>query len=98
MVRRFHNSSVNSSRQRSLQRKKQSEGPELHHHEQMTGVQATFQKQVKTLYTTIEDMGNPFLEESEDLLVLDTRDIMNSSVAEAFRKIEEIGKPSLRHL
>lgn len=75
-----------------LTKKKQSEGSDLRHHEQIIGVQATFQKQVKALCAIIEDMGNPVLKESEDLLVLDTRDIMDSSVAEAVRKIDEIGK------
>lgn len=38
-----------------------------------------------------EPMGNPFLEESQDLLVLDSRDIMNSSVADTVRKVESLG-------
>lgn len=75
-----------------LTKKRQSDGPDLRHHEQMSGAQATFQKQVKALCTTIEEMGNPFLEESEDLLVLDTRDIIDSSVAETVKRVEEIGK------
>ena len=62
----------------------------------MSGVQATFQKQVKALCTTFVEMGNPFLEESEDLLVLDTRDIVDTSVAETVRKIEELGKTQFK--
>ena len=79
-----------------LTKKSQSEGPDLRHHEQMSGVQATFQKQVKALCTTFVEMGNPFLEESEDLLVLDTRDIVDTSVAETVRKIEELGKTQFK--
>ena len=79
-----------------LTKKSQSEGPDLRHHEQMSGVQATFQKQVKALCTTFVEMGNPFLEESEDLLVLDTRDIVDTSVAETVRKIEEPGKTQFK--
>ena len=45
-----------------LPKKWQSKGPDLRHHEQMIGVQATFQKKVRALCATIEDMGNPFLE------------------------------------
>ncbi|CAC5382291.1 unnamed protein product [Mytilus coruscus] len=41
--------------------------------------------------TTIEEMGNPFLEESEDLLVLDTGDIVDPKVANTVRNIEQIG-------
>ncbi len=36
-------------------------------------------------------MGNPFLEQSEDLLVLDTKDILDPSVAEAVKKVETLG-------
>ena len=36
-------------------------------------------------------MGKHFQEKSEDLLVLDTRDIMDSSVAESVRQVEAIG-------
>ena len=77
-------------------KKSQSEGPDLRHHEQMSGVQATFQKQVKALCTTFVEMGNPFLEESKDLLVLDTRDIVDTSVAETVTKIEELGKTQFK--
>ena len=59
---------------------------------QISGVQVTFQNQVKSLCSVIKEMGNPFLEQSKDLLVLRTRDIMDSSVAETVRIIKEIGK------
>ncbi|CAG2223289.1 unnamed protein product [Mytilus edulis] len=53
--------------------------------------QKAFVKQVIALTATIEEMGNPFLEESEDLLVLDTRDIVDPKVANTVRNIEQIG-------
>ena len=37
-------------------------------------------------------MGNPFLEGSQDLLVIDTRDVMDAAVAETVRKVESIGE------
>ena len=38
-------------------------------------------------------MGNPFLERSQDLLVIDTRDIVDTEVAETVRKrIETLGE------
>ena len=37
-------------------------------------------------------MGNPFVEESDDLLVLDTRNILDASVVETIKMIEELGK------
>ena len=81
---------------RGAHKEKSKRGPDLRHHEQMSGVQATFQKQVKALCTTFVEMGNPFLEESKDLLVLDTRDIVDTSVAETVRKIEELGKTQFK--
>ena len=35
--------------------------------------------------------GNPFLESSTDLLVLDTRDIADKAVVDTLYKIEELG-------
>ena len=76
-----------------LMKKQQStDGPDQRHHEQMVGIQTTFQKQVRSLCNTIEEMGNPFLEDSQDLLVLDTRDIVDVSVVETIRGIENMGK------
>ena len=62
------------------------------HHEQHLGVQTSFLKEVKSLVAVIEEMGNPFLEQSQDLLVLDTRDILDQSVGESLRKAEELGE------
>ena len=58
---------------------------ECHYHEQHTGVQATFLNGVRSLSAVVEEMDSPFLEESEDLLVLDTRYIMNIIICEAVR-------------
>jgi len=40
-------------------------------------------KDVKSLSGVMEDMGDTFLEQSLDLMVLDTRDIVDASVAES---------------
>ena len=61
------------------------------HHEQYASVQATFITEVGSLIVVIEEMGNPFLEKSNDLLVLDTRDIVDTSVGETVRKAETLG-------
>ena len=45
------------------------------HHEQQPGMQSAFLKDVQPLTLVLQDMGNPFLEESNDLLVLDTKNI-----------------------
>ena len=62
-----------------------------HHHEQYAGIQATFISKVASLTAVIEEMGSPFLEKSNDLLVLDTRNIMNISVGDTVRGIEALG-------
>ena len=43
------------------------------HHEQTPHVQITFAKDVKSLVVTFEELGNPFLECSKELFVLDTK-------------------------
>ena len=44
------------------------------------------------------EMGNPFLEKGQDLLVLDTKDIMNISVGETVRKAEALGEEQYKKL
>ena len=60
-------------------------------HEQQHGVQFAFLKDVQSLTLVLQDMGTPLLEESNDLLVLDTQYIMES-VAGTVRKVETIGQ------
>jgi hypothetical protein len=63
------------------------------HHEQQPGVQAAFLKDVRSLTAVVEEMGNPFLEESQNLLVLDTKDIMDAStMADTVRKVQSLGE------
>lgn len=54
---------------------------ETRHHEQARSTQVTFAQHFKSMVDVVEEMGNPFLEESKDLLQLDTRDIIDPSVA-----------------
>ena len=46
----------------------------LHHHDQNSQSQKTFMKDVLALCSVIEEMGNPFNEETNELLVLDSPD------------------------
>lgn len=43
------------------------------HHEQVRSVQKAFAEDVKNLVNVIEEMGNPFCEESDDLILLDQK-------------------------
>lgn len=65
---------------------------DYHHHEESKHVQIAFQRDVKSLTAVIEEMGNPFTENSDDLLALDSRDIADSAVVNTIRQIESIGK------
>ncbi len=71
---------------------KKSKGPDVKHHEQVKSVQATFAKQVKPLSRTIEEMVNPFEEQSNDLLVLDTRNIVGEEVVSTVHNIQKLGE------
>ena len=62
------------------------------HHEQHLGIQAAFLKGARSLTAVFEEMGNPFLEKSQPLMVLDTRDIKNTHVVETVRKAEVLGE------
>ncbi len=61
------------------------------HHEQCASVQTAFISEVASLTAVLEEMGNPFLEKSDDLLVLDTRNIMDCSVGDTVRRAETLG-------
>ena len=45
------------------------------HHKQALRYQATFAKDVNALIVTFNELGNPFVECSGELLTLDTKDI-----------------------
>ncbi|KAK3747214.1 hypothetical protein QZH41_014645, partial [Actinostola sp. cb2023] len=77
---------VNEYEVQSLLKKK-----ETKHHDQMTSVQKTFVKEVKALIDAVEELGNPFREDSGELLVLDTKDIMPKEVVDSVKNIEKLG-------
>ena len=65
---------------------------QLPHHEQTKADQTKFKKEVLSLCETVEEMGNPFTEQTHDLMVLNTRDIVDPSIAETVQQIEDAGK------
>ena len=71
---------------------KQEEQEDLRHHEQMKGVQNTFRNQVNAVCSTIEEVGNPFTDQTGDLFVLETCDIADSKVVETVRTVEQLSK------
>ena len=62
------------------------------HHDQMPSVQKSFTKDVQSLVATLEELGNPFEEENQDLVVLDTKDIADPAVVKTVRNAKKIGK------
>jgi hypothetical protein len=65
---------------------------DLRHHEQTKSTQRTFYSQVKVLSSVIDDMGNPFNDNSNDLLVLDTKDLADQAVVTALYNLEKTGR------
>ena len=82
---------VTSEFETSLERK-HNKPLDTSHHEQTKSFQITFGKQVKELVDVMEEMGNPFLEETTDLLRLDTRDIVDPTVTASVRQAETMGQ------
>lgn len=61
------------------------------HHEQTRSFQVLFAQQVQNMVEVVEEMGNPFLEETKDLLKLDTRDIVDPAVVSSICSAEKKG-------
>ena len=66
--------------------------PDTQHHDQSACVQSTFIKDVQSMVSVMEDFGNPFEEESQDLLVLDTKLIAPPAAIDALRRAHEVSK------
>ena len=62
------------------------------HHEQNPTTQCNFIKDVKSMVSTIQDMGNPFASDDGYLVVLDTKAIMSEDIVETVKTIEEKGE------
>ena len=61
------------------------------HHDQAPTVQATFGKDVLSLISVMENLGNPFEEESTDL-VLNSKEIADHAAVETVKNIQRIGQ------
>ena len=58
----------------------------------MKSVQERLQIQVRALVHSFETLGNPFKEESDDVLVLDTKEIASTQVVTTVNRIENAGQ------
>ena len=52
----------------------------------------TFGRDITSLTDVIKEMGNPFAENSKDLLVLDSRDLAHPAVIDTLRQIKSLGQ------
>ena len=76
----------------NLSSRQKREDTHWHHHEQKRYAQLSFAQSVQALTATIEEMGNPFIESSGDLLVLDSRNIIDTAVVDTLCHIEKLGQ------
>ena len=60
--------------------------------DQTPSVQASFVKDVRSLVGVIEEMGNPFEEDSQDLVILDTKNIAGPAAVETVMNAKRIGQ------
>ncbi|KAG7157466.1 hypothetical protein Hamer_G005908 [Homarus americanus] len=58
----------------------------------------TFALDVRSLSRMIEEMGNLFKENTKDLLVLDSKDVADASVAETMRHIENLDGNNMKRM
>ena len=56
------------------------ENNEYHNHEEGFCTQKTFREQTLSLVATFNEMCNPFLDDTPELLMLDTQNVVNESV------------------
>ena len=65
---------------------------EMCHHDQAASVQVYFAKDVRSLVTVIGELGNPFEEENQNLLLLDTKEIADPTAVETVCNAKSIGQ------
>ena len=62
------------------------------HHDQKKKVQDNFLKDVNALRDVIEEMGNPFAEQNDELVILDTKEVVENEVADEVLELTVLGQ------
>ena len=62
------------------------------HHDFSNSVQSIFHKEVKSLLPALEDVGNPFDDDSNNLLDLETKIFVPEMIAQILHKLENVGE------
>ena len=65
---------------------------ESQHHQQGISTQKSFQQQVNKFCITVAAMGNPFVQQAEELMTLDTHECVSKERAEDLNTMEDKGK------
>ena len=68
-------------------------GPEEEttYHENTPSFQKNFAEDMCNLTSSLEELGNPFTEGSQDLIAIHSEDIMDASVVSTVKNAEQIG-------
>lgn len=64
----------------------------LKHHEQTYSQQMAFKNDLQSVISSFEDLGNPFMEDDEELVALDTKDVMSDEVVQTVKNVINIGQ------
>ena len=62
------------------------------HHDFSNSVQSIFHKEVKSLLPALKDVGNPFADDSNNLLDLETKIFVPEMIAQILHKLENVGE------
>ena len=68
------------------------------HHDFSDSVQSIFQKEVKSLLSALEDVGNPFDDDSNDLFALQTKTVVTETSAQNLNKLENVREKQFRDI
>ena len=68
------------------------QSPSTSHHEEGHNLQVKFHRDVSSFVEAVEHLGNPFLATNQELVALDTQNVMEPSVSASLSQIREMGE------
>ena len=63
-----------------------------YYHEKGFSTQKNFKEQAMTMADIISDLGNPFSDDSDELIAFETRNVMDATVVNTIRTVESLGQ------
>ena len=79
---------LESAQEATIKTKKTKAYIDYHHHKQVKSIQETFETQVRALVNVLETIGNPFLEDTDNLVALDTKELASDKVVDTVRNMQ----------